>query len=193
MGRKFIELGTQILIGIIVTIIGGVILAYIIQDARFASGPIPSPANPVAQNVTATLTPTDFQQLQMDHSLPAQPLGTRVATDQTATENAILAVNATRTATLSVATETTASATIIALSTTTNFAYTSVSPTPTSTVQSPSGNNSPISLKLIIVLVIIVLLIGIGRLVRIFSELGRAVRDFRRGIREGLQSDDDEI
>lgn len=39
--------------------------------------------------------------------------------------------------------------------------------------------------ELIIVLVIVVILFGVGRVSRIGSELGSAVREFRRGIQEG--------
>lgn len=41
--------------------------------------------------------------------------------------------------------------------------------------------------ELIIILVIVVLLFGVGRLSRIGGELGKGIREFRRG----LQGDDD--
>ena len=42
--------------------------------------------------------------------------------------------------------------------------------------------------ELIIILVIVVLLFGVGRLSRIGSELGRGIREFRKG----LKGDEDE-
>jgi len=42
--------------------------------------------------------------------------------------------------------------------------------------------------ELIIILVIVVLLFGVGRLSKIGSELGRGIREFRKG----LKGDDDE-
>lgn len=42
--------------------------------------------------------------------------------------------------------------------------------------------------ELIIILVIVVLLFGVGRLGRIGGELGKGIREFRRG----LQEDDEE-
>ncbi len=42
--------------------------------------------------------------------------------------------------------------------------------------------------ELIIILVIVVLLFGVGRLSRIGGELGRGIREFRKG----LQGDEDE-
>jgi sec-independent protein translocase protein TatA len=43
--------------------------------------------------------------------------------------------------------------------------------------------------ELIIILVIVIVLFGVGRVSRIGSELGTAVREFRRGVQEG---DEDE-
>ena len=42
--------------------------------------------------------------------------------------------------------------------------------------------------ELIIVLVIVVILFGVGRVSRVGSEMGTAIREFRRGLRE---SDED--
>ena len=46
--------------------------------------------------------------------------------------------------------------------------------------------------ELIIVLVIVVILFGVGRVSRIGSELGSAVREFRRGIQDGDEEDTEE-
>ena len=46
--------------------------------------------------------------------------------------------------------------------------------------------------ELVIVLVIVVILFGVGRVSRIGSELGSAVREFRRGIQENDDSDTEE-
>jgi len=43
--------------------------------------------------------------------------------------------------------------------------------------------------ELIIILVIIIILFGVGRVSRIGSELGSAVREFRRGVQSDDESD----
>jgi sec-independent protein translocase protein TatA len=45
--------------------------------------------------------------------------------------------------------------------------------------------------ELIVILVIVLLLFGPGRLSRIAGEIGRGIREFRSGIKEG-EADDDE-
>jgi sec-independent protein translocase protein TatA len=44
--------------------------------------------------------------------------------------------------------------------------------------------------ELIIILVIVIVLFGVGRVSRIGSELGTAVREFRRGVQEGNEDED---
>lgn len=44
--------------------------------------------------------------------------------------------------------------------------------------------------ELIIILLIVVLLFGVGRLGRLGGELGRGIREFRRGVTEGDDEDD---
>ncbi|MFQ5942710.1 MAG: twin-arginine translocase TatA/TatE family subunit [Anaerolineales bacterium] len=44
--------------------------------------------------------------------------------------------------------------------------------------------------ELIIILIIAVLLFGVGRLGRLGGELGRGIREFRRGIQEDEPNDD---
>ena len=46
--------------------------------------------------------------------------------------------------------------------------------------------------ELIIILVIVIVLFGVGRVSRIGSELGSAVREFRRGIQDGDEGDTEE-
>ena len=46
--------------------------------------------------------------------------------------------------------------------------------------------------ELIIILVIVIILFGVGRVSRIGSELGTAVREFRRGIQEDDDTDAEE-
>jgi sec-independent protein translocase protein TatA len=45
--------------------------------------------------------------------------------------------------------------------------------------------------ELIVILVIVLLLFGPGRLSRIAGEIGRGIREFRSGIKEGEAEDDD--
>ena len=46
--------------------------------------------------------------------------------------------------------------------------------------------------ELLIILVIVLLLFGVGRVSRIGGELGSAVANFRKGLREGAREDKDE-
>ncbi|MGD2162970.1 MAG: twin-arginine translocase TatA/TatE family subunit [Anaerolineales bacterium] len=46
--------------------------------------------------------------------------------------------------------------------------------------------------ELIIILVIVVLLFGVGRLSQIGGELGKGIREFRSGLREDTDTDNDE-
>ena len=46
--------------------------------------------------------------------------------------------------------------------------------------------------ELIIILVIVIILFGVGRVSRIGSELGSAVREFRRGVQESEGDSDGE-
>lgn len=43
--------------------------------------------------------------------------------------------------------------------------------------------------ELIIILVIVVLLFGVGRISKISGELGSAIREFRKGIKDGEEKD----
>lgn len=45
--------------------------------------------------------------------------------------------------------------------------------------------------ELLIILVMVLLLFGVGRVGKIGSELGQAVGNFRKGLREGAQQDDE--
>lgn len=46
--------------------------------------------------------------------------------------------------------------------------------------------------ELIIILVIVLLVFGVGRVSKIGAELGQGIREFRKGIAEGIEDDDDE-
>ena len=46
--------------------------------------------------------------------------------------------------------------------------------------------------ELIIILVIVVLLFGVGRLGRVGGELGRGIREFRRGLLDDEATEEDE-
>jgi len=46
--------------------------------------------------------------------------------------------------------------------------------------------------ELVIVLFIVLILFGVGRVGRIGGELGSAVANFRKGVREGMDSNDKE-
>lgn len=46
--------------------------------------------------------------------------------------------------------------------------------------------------ELLIILVIVVILFGVGRVGKIGGELGQAIGNFRKGIREASQEDDTE-
>jgi sec-independent protein translocase protein TatA len=43
----------------------------------------------------------------------------------------------------------------------------------------------------VIILVIVILVFGVGRISKIGSELGRGIRSFREGLREGQDNDED--
>jgi sec-independent protein translocase protein TatA len=45
----------------------------------------------------------------------------------------------------------------------------------------------------IIILVVVLLVFGVGRISKIGSELGQGIRNFREGVREGLDEEKDEI
>ncbi len=42
----------------------------------------------------------------------------------------------------------------------------------------------------IIILVVVLLVFGVGRISRIGGELGQGIKEFRKGIRDGTESDD---
>lgn len=44
----------------------------------------------------------------------------------------------------------------------------------------------------IIILVVVILVFGVGRISKIGSELGQGIRNFREGVREGLEEEKDE-
>jgi sec-independent protein translocase protein TatA len=44
--------------------------------------------------------------------------------------------------------------------------------------------------ELLIILVIVLLIFGVGRVSRIGSELGQGIREFRKGLAEGSEDDD---
>ncbi len=44
--------------------------------------------------------------------------------------------------------------------------------------------------ELIIILVIVLLIFGVGRVSRIGSELGQGIREFRKGITEGTEDEE---
>lgn len=44
--------------------------------------------------------------------------------------------------------------------------------------------------ELLIILLIVVLLFGVGRIARVGRELGTGIREFRKGLSEGEQSDE---
>jgi sec-independent protein translocase protein TatA len=46
--------------------------------------------------------------------------------------------------------------------------------------------------ELLIILVVVLLLFGIGRISRVGSELGKGIKAFREGVREGQQKDSEE-
>jgi sec-independent protein translocase protein TatA len=46
--------------------------------------------------------------------------------------------------------------------------------------------------ELLIILVIVLLIFGVGRISKIGSELGQGIRNFREGVREGLEEEKDE-
>lgn len=50
----------------------------------------------------------------------------------------------------------------------------------------------PGGLELIIILVIVLLVFGVGRISKLGSEMGRGIRAFREGIREGTGEEADE-
>jgi len=46
--------------------------------------------------------------------------------------------------------------------------------------------------ELIIILVIVLLIFGVGRVSRIGRELGQGIREFRKGLSEGTEDEDEE-
>jgi sec-independent protein translocase protein TatA len=46
--------------------------------------------------------------------------------------------------------------------------------------------------ELIIILVIVLLIFGVGRVSRIGRELGQGIREFRKGLSEGTEDQDEE-
>jgi sec-independent protein translocase protein TatA len=46
--------------------------------------------------------------------------------------------------------------------------------------------------ELVIILVIVVILFGVGRVSKIGSELGTAIREFRKGLGEGIEEEESE-
>lgn len=44
----------------------------------------------------------------------------------------------------------------------------------------------------IIILVVVLLVFGVGRISKIGSELGQGIRNFREGVREGMEDEKDE-
>ncbi|MBN8618820.1 MAG: SUMF1/EgtB/PvdO family nonheme iron enzyme [Anaerolineae bacterium] len=99
----------EVMIGVIVTVIGGIVLAWIIQADRFA-------ASDNDNNEPAPLS--GFQILQTTEAELTQSAGTQAAFDLTATEQFVSDSNATATAAQFAATETSAFATLLALSAT---------------------------------------------------------------------------
>lgn len=48
------------------------------------------------------------------------------------------------------------------------------------------------STELIIILIIVMLVFGVGRISKIGAELGQGIREFRKGISDGLQEEKEE-
>jgi sec-independent protein translocase protein TatA len=46
--------------------------------------------------------------------------------------------------------------------------------------------------ELLIILVVVLLLFGIGRISRVGSELGKGIKAFREGVRDGQQQDNED-
>jgi sec-independent protein translocase protein TatA len=44
----------------------------------------------------------------------------------------------------------------------------------------------------IVILVVVILVFGVGRISKIGSELGQGIRNFREGVREGMEEEKDE-
>ncbi|NLF64810.1 MAG: twin-arginine translocase TatA/TatE family subunit [Chloroflexi bacterium] len=44
----------------------------------------------------------------------------------------------------------------------------------------------------IVILVVVLLVFGVGRISKIGSELGQGIRNFREGVREGMEDEKDE-
>jgi sec-independent protein translocase protein TatA len=44
----------------------------------------------------------------------------------------------------------------------------------------------------IVILVVVLLVFGVGRISKIGSELGQGIKNFRQGVREGMQDEKDE-
>lgn len=45
--------------------------------------------------------------------------------------------------------------------------------------------------ELLIILVVVLLLFGVGRISRVGSELGKGIKAFREGVKEGQQTDNE--
>lgn len=58
----------------------------------------------------------------------------------------------------------------------------------------PKGVNTmlPGGWEWIVILVVVLLVFGVGRISKIGSELGQGIRNFREGVREGMQDEKDE-
>lgn len=53
-------------------------------------------------------------------------------------------------------------------------------------------NAMPGGWEWIIILVVVLLVFGVGRISKIGSELGQGIRNFREGVREGMEDEKDE-
>jgi formylglycine-generating enzyme required for sulfatase activity len=114
--NKATDYFAQFVIGILVTVIGGLILARLLQQSANPPTPIPPPTTAVAlatQGATSTLT--GFEQLQTLQMQMTQAVETQAAADLTATVDTILSINLTETAHRFAQTETAAYATLLAL------------------------------------------------------------------------------
>jgi sec-independent protein translocase protein TatA len=53
-------------------------------------------------------------------------------------------------------------------------------------------NTMPGGWEWIVILVVVLLVFGVGRISKIGSELGQGIRNFREGVREGLEEENDD-